>query len=43
MQTYRKIEYVKNEPNFLRKMQTLQVFNSRFISIKTAKFSGYDF
>ena len=35
------IEYVKKSAYFLRKIQTLRVNNSRILTIKNAKFSGY--
>ena len=35
------IEYVKNQPTFYEKTQTLRVNNSRILTIKNAKFSGY--
>ena len=37
------IEYVKKWPTFLRKIQISRVDNSRILSIRDAKFSGYCF
>ena len=38
-----KIEYVKKLAYFLREIQTLRVNNSRVLTIKNAKLSGYYF
>ena len=37
------IEYAKNQPTFLGKMQTLRANNSNNFTIKGVEFSGYYF